>query len=125
MYKFDLQQYQSDRRYYTHVQPLSSMCSAEDFDLEDEGVSPLLEKFLDELSHSDMGIESHSRYWWVEEVSNPYLLAYLERLSDDDLEIITLFAFEHYSQVEIAKIIGISERSVHRKIAALRISAKK
>ena len=66
MYEFDLEQFKSDRNYYSHTQPLS----ASDFDegKEDESESTLFLKFFDELVVTIDDCEEKSRYWWVDEI---------------------------------------------------------
>ena len=44
------------------------------------------------------------------------LLAALEQLSDSDLELITLYAYEEYDTVEISKLFGTTKQNISKKI---------
>ena len=51
-----------------------------------------------------------------EERSFGDLLAALEQLSDSDLELITLYAYEEYDTVEISKLFGTTKQNISKKI---------
>ena len=66
MYEFDLEQFNSERRYREHTQAFIP----DDFDEnedDDEKLS-IFEKFKDVLTVSIEDSECKSRYWWVEEI---------------------------------------------------------
>ena len=114
MYEFDLEQYKSDRRYHMHTQPFTSS----DFDdgEDDDSESTLLNKFFDELTVTvDAGSEQ-SRYWWVEEIDDDRLASRVKSLSSEAVEMLTLLAFDGYTQVEAAKKMGIPYRTFKFKL---------
>ena len=118
MYEFDLAQYKSDRRYYMHTQQFTSS----DFDdgEEDDSESSLLYKFFDELT-CDIETSGHkSRYWWLEEIEDPALIRKLKTLSREDIELITLLAFDGYAKTEIAKMLGCQPYHITRKMARIK-----
>ena len=119
MYEFDLEQFKSDRNYYSHTQPLS----ASDFDegKEDESESTLFLKFFDELVVTIDDCEEKSRYWWVDEIGEDDLLSGVRYLTPQQIEIITLIVFENYSQKEAAEKMGIPYRSFKRKIQQIKL----
>jgi len=62
----------------------------------------------------------HSRLWWVEEISDPLLARRLKALPEADLELLTLYAFEGYSQPEIAEKLGVNQSTISRRLGKLK-----
>lgn len=114
IYLFDKDVFNRDRAYFEHLHV--SFTEYNGYSDEEEGET------LDEpeLSVSDELSTDHSRYWWVEEIDNPILAAYIKSLSKDDIELITMYYFEGYNQNEIAEQIGVSQRAVSKRIAKLK-----
>ena len=44
------------------------------------------------------------------------LLSALEKLSDEDLELLTLYIYEGYSTVELSKAYGIAHQNISKRI---------
>ena len=89
MRQFDLKVFNSNRRYFSHTQPLlSSDCGEDDSGQEDKSV--LLERFSETMSVTDDGVSFHGRYWWIEELDTPELIQAIKMLSDNDKELLTL-----------------------------------
>ena len=114
MHLFDLDQFNSDRRYFMHTQ---------DFQLEefeemnsDESDNALMKFYLEHLSCSIEDSHNNSRYWWVEEIDNPGLAAQIKKLSHDDLELITMYVFDGYKQKDLAVLFGINQKNICKKI---------
>jgi len=97
-----------------------------------------LREFLDERRHrehtlplSEAGAtasgrsEGGSRYMWIEEIGDPALAGRLKALPEEDLEIITLYVIDDYSQTEIAASLGITKQAISKRICALKTSPKK
>ena len=82
----------------------------------DEGLCPLNDKFLEAMSVTIEQSEAKSRYWWIEEIDDPELAKELKQLSPEDIEIITLFAYEHYTQDEIANLLGVNQSTICRRL---------
>ena len=121
LYEYDLADFNSDRRYITHTQPINLADLETDEDARAEsGRNPLFEKFREALSVSDNEKLSNSRCGWIEEINDPRLAEKLKRLSPDDLELLTLLVFDGYSQMEIAQIRGVSQGSVSQKIGTIK-----
>ena len=114
MYEFDLEQYKSDRRYHMHTQPFTSS----DFDdgEDDDSESTLLNKFFDELTLTIDSRSEQSRYWWIEEIEDEELAYRVKCLSSDEIEMLTLLAFDGYTQAEAAKKMGIPYRTFKFKL---------
>ena len=60
--------------------------------------------------------ETKSSFAWIGEIEDEHLLAALEQLSDSDLELITLYAYEEYDTVEISKLFGTTKQNISKKI---------
>ena len=53
---------------------------------------------------------------WIGEIENEQLLTALETLKVEDLEIITMYAYEGYDITEISKVYGVSRPTISIKI---------
>ena len=124
MYEFDKQQLARDLAYRRRTQSLLPSSCGDD-DEGDDGQSVLLEKFADALSVSDDGSAEHIRFWWIDEIDTPGLAKKLKALSDDDKELLTLYAFDGYNQADTAKRLGISQRAVSKRLQVIAGKIKK
>ncbi len=118
MYEFDLEQYKSDRRYYSHTQSFVP----DDFDEnedDDEKLS-IFDKFKDVLTTSIEESGNKSRYWWFEEIDNPDLVRNIKSLSTEQLELLTLVVIDGYGQAEIAELMKVSQSAISQRIATIR-----
>lgn len=59
-----------------------------------------------------------NRFWWMDEIDDSELAAKLKKLPPNDLELITLLVFEEHTQEEAAKITGLSDRTIRRRLLA-------
>ena len=64
--------------------------------------------------------EFHSRYWWIEEISDPNLAKKIKSLSQDDIELLTLYAILGYTQDEIAQTKGCTKQNIQKKIRRIK-----
>lgn len=64
-------------------------------------------------------VENHSRFWWIEELDSEELISKIKLLSEKDIELITLYVFEKYTQNEIGEFYGISQRAVSKRLAKI------
>lgn len=119
MYEFDLEQFRSDRRFYSHTQSLLPDTFDENED-NDEKLS-IFELFKDVFTTTIEESEYKSRYWWVDEIGEDDLLGGVRNLNSEQIEIITLIAFENYSQKDAAEKMGIPYRSFKRKIQQIKL----
>ena len=116
MYEFDWEYHLSNRRYREHTQPLNEKA----LEGEDDGMSPLLEKFLDSFSCGMDMADGGSRDWWVEEIEEKRLAVRLKALPAASLELITLFAVEGYTQTEIAQLQDTKRQNICNKIRRIK-----
>ncbi|SMC61778.1 hypothetical protein [Papillibacter cinnamivorans] len=113
MYLFDLAWYKSKRRYYTHTQSFAS--GAFDGGIEDDFESMLVKVFSEALRSAMDKPINRSRYCWVEDIENPVLVQKLKQLNENDLELLTLFAFDGYTFTEIGKIYRCTPQNIYKK----------
>ena len=118
MYEFDLEQFNSDRKYYRRTQPFTSS----DFEEgeEDDSESTLLEKFEEQITVSPDDATCHSRYWWIEEIENSKVALQLKKLSYDDIELLTKRVIDGFTQAELAKVYNISQKNISKKLARIK-----
>ena len=116
IYAFDLNVFRKNRTECQRTQPLSeSSC--------DDGIamSALLKKFSSALSACDKhSFQSDPRFAWVDEMENDELYRKIISLPERDVDLLTLIAFEGYSQREVAEIRGIAPAAICKKIAKLK-----
>lgn len=118
MYEFDLALFNSNRRYCEHTQPLIS--SGVDVGEEDNEKNLPFLKFEKSLSFRDDTSIYHSRYWWVQEIESPALSKWLNLISKEDLELLTMIVVDGYTQQEVAEIQGVNQSVVSRKLKRLK-----
>lgn len=64
-------------------------------------------------------IENHSRFWWIEELDSEELISKIKSLSEKDIELITLYVFEKFTQNEIGEFYDMSQRAIGKKLAKI------
>ena len=113
MYLFDLDWFKSKRRYDTHTQALASDESNEsnEKDFENALYKMLSEAFCAAIDKCF----SRSPSWWIEEITNPLLAQKLKQLSENDLELLTLFVFDGYTLTEIGRIYKCTPQNIYKK----------
>ena len=67
---------------------------------------------------------THSKELWIEDLDTAELAAYIRGLSQEDKDILTMFAFEKYKQKEIAEILGITPSAVNQRIKRIKRNIK-
>ena len=112
MYDYDWSVFNANRSYQNHTQEMA----APSFEQSEESYSPLMNKYQEAISVTDTYHETKSRFAWIGEIEDENLLSALEKLSDDDLEILTLYIYEGYSTVELSKVYGIAHQNISKRI---------
>ena len=98
LYEFDLAVHNSDRRFKEHNSYIEEI--------------PELE-----IPNNSMELDKYgSRHWWVNELNNPRLAYTVSHLSKLDIEILTMYAMERYSENEISKRLNVSQTGVSYRI---------
>lgn len=103
MHEFDLAQFHSDRRFYSHTVLLEP-----DRHSDDENSDTATTTIEDS--------SGHSRFWWMEELDNPEISKQVKMLSERDKRILSMYVVEQMSQSEIAVSLGISQPTLCRQI---------
>ena len=75
-----------------------------------------MNKYQEAISITEHYRETKRRFTWIGEIEDERLLSALENLSDADLELITLYAYEEYDTVEISKVFGTTKQNISKKI---------
>ena len=112
MYDYDCSVFNANRSYQNHTQEMA----APSFEQSEESYSPLMNKYQEAVSVTDTYHETKSRFAWIGEIENEQLLTALETLKTEDLEIITMYAYEGYDITEISKVYGVSRPTISIKI---------
>ena len=73
-------------------------------------------RYQEAITTKDTYHETKSKFAWIGEIEDERLLSALENLSDSDLELITLYAYEGYDTVEISKAFGTTKQNISKKI---------
>lgn len=111
MYEFDLGVLNSERAYDANT---VAVCAGED-DV-DARKAANLKQYEDAITVTDTYRETKSRFAWIGEIENERLLSALEKLSEDDLKLLTLYVYEGYSTVELSKVYGIAHKNISKRI---------
>ena len=116
MYQYDLQFFNSCRRYHSHVQQLPSDYVSDGSESEN---STLHQKFS-ALSVSFDETDMLGRYGWVDTIDAPQMVDALKKLSPQDLELLTRYVIDGYSQTELARQYGISQKHINKKLQRIK-----
>ena len=120
MYEFDLGVLNSERAYDANT---VAVCDGED--AVDARKAADLKQYEAAITVTDTYRETKSRFAWIGENENERLLAALENLSEDDLKLLTLYAYEGYNESEISKAFNVSQPAIHKRIEKITIFLKK
>lgn len=112
MREFDWDTFKQQRRWALHTQELPTT-NDED---EESGIaeSPMVGRFFEDFTTTYDKYGAHSRRWWLEEISDPRIVAVLLRLTEEDKELLTLIVIEEYTQRECAVILHKSRSAISR-----------
>ena len=121
MYEYDWSVFNAARSYQNHTQEIT----APSFEQGEESYSPLMNKYQEAISVTEHYRETKSRFTWIGEIENERLLSALENLSEDDLKLLTLYAYEGYNESEISKVFNVSQPAIHKRIMKISIFLKK
>lgn len=114
MYEFDWEIFKSERNEALHTQEFAIPESTD----EDTGdcESPLYDKFLEQLSSEYDTYGSHSRYWWLEELTTPCLTIGVPALTLEDKELLTLYIVDRLTIREIARYLNLQKSTISEKL---------
>ena len=111
MYEFDLGVLNSERAYITNTMTVSG--AADDCAAKETSDFKQYEKAV---TVTDTYHETKSRFTWIGEIEDERLPSALENLSDADLNLVTMYAYEGYTVTEISKVLGVAQPTISIKI---------
>ena len=121
VYDYDRQQFNSERTFVERTQEFTAPA----YESSEEEASPLMLRYQDAITVTDTYHETKSRFAWIGEIENERLLSALENLSEDDLKLLTFYAYEGYTVTEISKVLGVSQPTISIKIKRITNFLKK
>ena len=114
MYEFDWKIFKSERNEALHTQEFAIPESSDEE--MDDCESPLYEKFLEQLSSEYDTFGSHSRYWWLEELTTPCLTIGVPALTVEDKELLTLYIVDGLTIREIARYLNLQKSTISERL---------
>ena len=114
MYEFDWAIFKSERNEALHTQEFAIPESTNEE--MDDCESPLYEKFLEQLSSEYDTYGSHSRYWWLEELTTPCLTIGVPALTVEDKELLTLYIVDGLTIREIARYLNLQKSTISERL---------
>ena len=121
MYDYDRQQFNSERTFVERTQEFTAPA----YEGSEEEASPLMLRYQEAITTMDTYHETKSKFAWIGEIENERLLSALENLSEDDLKLLTFYAYEGYTVTEISKVLGVSQPTISIKIKRITNFLKK
>ena len=121
MYDYDRQQFNSERTFIERTQEFTAPA----YESSVEEASPLMLRYQEAITTTDTYHETKSKFVWIGEIENERLLSALENLSEDDLKLLTFYAYEGYTVTEISKVLGVSQPTISIKIKRITNFLKK
>ena len=121
MYDYDRQQFNSERTFVERTQEFTAPA----YESSEEEASPLMLRYQEAITTTDTYHETKSKFAWIGEIENDRLLSALENLSEDDLKLLTFYAYEGYTVTEISKVLGVSQPTISIKIKRITNFLKK
>ena len=114
MYEFDWEIFKSERNEALHTQEFAIPESSDEE--MDDCESPLYDKFLEQLSSEYDTYGSHSRYWWLEELTAPCLTIGVPALTVEDKELLTLYIVDGLTIREIARYLNLQKSTISERL---------
>ena len=111
MYDFDLGVLNSERSYVANT-----LAIVGDGDDSTGRKSSDFKQYEKAIAVTDTYHETRTRFAWVGEIKDKRLQEGLEKLSDEELRLITLYFRDEYSTVELSKVYGIAQQNISKRI---------
>lgn len=117
MREFDWNAFKAERIWALHTQEIPTTENVDD----ESGIaeSPMVKRYFERFTTEYDTYGTHSRYWWVQEITCEPVAIFLSSRSEIEIEMLTLYLFEGYTHLDIAKKIDRPRRSVTRYVTAL------
>lgn len=114
MHEFDWEIFKSERNEALHTQEFAIPESSDEETGDCE--SPLYDKFLEQLSSEYDTYGSHSRYWWLDELTTPCLTIGVPALTVEDKELLTLYIVDGLTIREIARYLNLQKSTISERL---------
>ncbi len=120
MREYDWDWFCSQRTYLNRVQALpSEQC-------EDESEQSCLFRKFESLSCTwDTGDVDAQRFGWLSSLEDERMYRQLCKLSEDDLELLTLLIVDGYRQADVARLWNCSRSAITQRVNKIKIFLKK
>ena len=120
MYDFDLGVLNIERSYVANT-----LAIVDDGDDNTGRKSSDFKQYEKAITVTDTYRETRTRFAWVGEIKDKRLQEGLEKLSDEELRLITLYFRDEYSTVELSKVYGIAQQNISKRILKITKFLKK
>lgn len=120
MYDFDLGVLNSERSYVANT-----LAIVGDGDDSTGRKSSDFKQYEKAIAVTDTYHETRTRFAWVGEIKDKRLQEGLEKLSDEELRLITLYFRDEYNTVELSKVYGIAQQNISKRILKITKFLKK
>ena len=120
MYEFDLEQFRSDRRYYSHTQELTSSEFDDEDDEEDDSKSALLKKYTARMTSTIEAMTGDDPSWWIEDIDRQEFAKYLKTLTAKDEMILRMIFLEKLTHKEVAEKLGCTRQNITYRVSKFR-----
>ncbi len=124
IYCMDLALLNNDRRFYTHTQSYDGAQFADGGET-NEGHSPLLGKFQEQLSVAQAEICGWSRMSWIEDLDTEEVILWVKGQTEKNLELLTLIVVDGLKQTEVAKMWKVSDAAISKRMKKMKKSLEK
>lgn len=113
MHEFDEEAFHSRRAWEEHKQDIAATKSNGE---ETEYEQSIIQRFFDRFTTAYDTYGTHSRHWWLQELTDPRLVNAIPKLTKEDIELLTLIVIEGYTQKECAVRMHITQRAISYRI---------
>ena len=122
LHDYDWENFKKERIYAIHTQEFRE--AQYDNGNSQEDKSPLFKKFLSAISRWDNYAASTST-GWIEDITDERLAARLKELSQEDLELLTQFIIQGFTQSDLEQMGYGKQYKISRRISRLKNFLKK
>lgn len=116
MHEFDEEAFHARRAWEEHKQDIEAAKSNGE---ETEYEQTIVQRFFDRFTTAYDTYGTHSRHWWLQELNDPRLVKAIPKLTQDDIELLTLVVIEGYTQKECAVKLHIGRRAIGYRLKAV------
>ena len=114
IYEFDKWQMNRDLAYYRRSISIEEYLEKDEKRDDDTKNSPFLSQLTYEMKESEEG-----KFWWIDQIEDERICTTVKNLSEEDKTILDLFVYQGYNQTEIARLMGICQAKVCRRIKSI------